>query len=51
MRAKGEVSSLLPPYVAVGFDQHLINKNRAKTTVRMGYLQSIDHLAEYGRPL
>lgn len=43
-----EMARLLPPYMALGFDHHAIANSR---TVTIGELQSIKHLAQYGRPL
>ena len=39
------------PYFALGFDQHMIDKNRQKVAVRMGDLQLVERLCRYGRPL
>jgi len=51
LRLKLELARLLPPYIALGFDQRMIAKNRATVTVSMGDLRTIEHLAQYGRPL
>ena len=50
LRWKREIR-LLPPYVALGFDQHMIANRQTPRTVTMGELQSIKHLSQYGRPL
>jgi hypothetical protein len=42
---------ILPPYIAVGFDQIVISEDRDGVAVKMGELQSMKHLAKYGRPL
>jgi hypothetical protein len=42
---------LLPPYIAIGFDQIAIAEDRGEVVVKMGELQSIKHLAKYGRPM
>ena len=46
-----EVARLLPPYTALGFDHHAIANAQKPRTVTIGELQSIKHLAQYGRPL
>ena len=51
LRLIQEMAHLLPPYVALGFDHHAIANAREPRTVTMGELQSIKHLAQYGRPL
>lgn len=51
LRMTQELAHLLRPYLALGFDQHMIAKCQAETTVRMGELRSIKHLAQFGRPL
>ena len=38
---------LLPPYIALDFD----NKGAPEVTATIGELQSLMHLASYGRPL
>lgn len=45
-----EMARLLPPYVALGFDHHAIAHAPKPQTVTIGELQSIKHLAQYGRP-
>ncbi len=51
LRLRGEIEQLLEPYIALGFDQNVIYENKALVTVTMGYLQSIEHLSRYGRPM
>jgi hypothetical protein len=46
-----EMARLLPPYMALGFDHHAIANAQEPRTVTIGELQSIKHLAQYGRPL
>jgi len=45
------MSRLLSPYIALGFDQHMIAESKEEKTITMGELQTIEHLAKYGRPL
>ncbi len=51
LRLIQEMARLLPPYVALGFDHHAIANAQEPRTVTMGKLQSIKHLAQYGRLL
>jgi hypothetical protein len=51
LRLRDELKRLLDPYIALGFDQNVICNNRALVTVTMGYLQSIESLSRYGRPM
>ena len=46
-----EMSRLLRPYMALGFDHHAIADAQKPRIVTIGELQSIKHLAQYGRPL
>ncbi len=46
-----EMARLLPPYMALGFDHHAIANAQKPLTVTIGEIQSIKHLAQYGRPL
>jgi len=46
-----EMARLLPPYMALGFDHHAIANAQKPQTVTIGKLQSVKHLAQYGRPL
>ncbi|EDR00640.1 uncharacterized protein LACBIDRAFT_333946 [Laccaria bicolor S238N-H82] len=46
-----ELAQLLPPYIVLSFDQRVIAKNQAAVSVSMGHLQTIEHLAQCGRPL
>ncbi len=41
---------LLPPYIDLGFDQQAIANSRA-LSVRMGEMQTIGFIAQYGRPM
>jgi hypothetical protein len=50
-RLWAEIAELLPPYVALGFDQHQIYKEKKEIIVTMDHFQTIKHLAQYGRPL
>ena len=45
-----ELRKLLPPYIALDFDQNTV-ANQPETTATIGELQSIKHLANYGRPM
>ena len=40
----------LPPYIALDFD-HNVLKSQVEVTATIGELQSIEHLASYGRPM
>lgn len=51
LRLRQELERLLEPYIALGFDQNVICENRPLVTVTMGYLQSVEHLSRYGRPM
>ena len=46
-RLSKEMRQLLPPYIALDFD----NQGLPEVTVTIGKLQSLMHLASYGRPL
>ncbi|KAM6495125.1 hypothetical protein JOM56_009748 [Amanita muscaria] len=46
-----EIAQLLPPYITLGFDQYHVHKEEKEITARMGDFQTIEHLAQYGRPL
>jgi len=50
-RLRKEGIRLLPPYIAMGFDQIAIYEDRDGVIVKMGELQSIKHLTKYGRPM
>ncbi|KAF8328823.1 uncharacterized protein EI90DRAFT_3063695 [Cantharellus anzutake] len=39
------------PYFALGFDQYAIEQAKAPTLVKMGDLETIKHISQYGRPL
>ena len=49
-RLKQEVARLPTPYIDLGFDQRAIAKSRA-VSVRMGDMETIEFLSQYGRPL
>ncbi|KIL57071.1 hypothetical protein M378DRAFT_16508 [Amanita muscaria Koide BX008] len=51
LRLRDEIVQLLPPYVALGFDQHQIYKEKKEIIATMDHFQTIEHLAQYGRPL
>jgi hypothetical protein len=46
-----ELERLLEPYIALGFDQNVIYEIKAPVIAAMGYLQSVEHLCRYGRPM
>ena len=48
LRLLSELKRLVPPYIAVGFDQNAIFTDKAPVTVNMGLLQFIKHLSLYG---
>ncbi|KIM86830.1 hypothetical protein PILCRDRAFT_4708 [Piloderma croceum F 1598] len=50
LRLLKELRKLLPPYIALDFD-HNVLKSQAEVTATIGELQSIEHLASYGRPV
>jgi hypothetical protein len=50
-KLQSELRRLLPSFIALGFDQHAIAESKEGKTVTMGELQTIEHLAQYGRPL
>ncbi|KIM80231.1 hypothetical protein PILCRDRAFT_9777 [Piloderma croceum F 1598] len=41
---------LAPPYIALDFDQNVF-KGQPEATATIGQLQSLEHLASYGRPM
>ena len=41
---------MLPPYIALDFDRNVL-KCQQGVTGKIGELQSIEHLATYGRPM
>ena len=51
LRLRAELACLVPPYIALGFDQQAIASSGAKVEARMGDLQTIGQLSKYGRPL
>jgi hypothetical protein len=50
LRLDSELRKLLPPYIALDFDQN-VPKGQTEVTVTIGELQSLEHLASYGRPM
>jgi hypothetical protein len=50
LRLNKELRKLLPPYIALGFDQNT-SKGQPEATATIGELQSLEHLASYGRPM
>ena len=51
LRLRSELTKLVPPYIAIGFDQNAIFTNKAPARVNMGTLHSIKHLSLYGLPM
>lgn len=51
LRLKTEIMNLLPPYIALGFDQNAIVGNQTPKHVTVAQLQTLEHLSQYGRPL
>jgi hypothetical protein len=51
LQLKGELAQLLTPYIDLGFDQRAIAMGRAVVSVRMGDMQAIEFLSQYGRPM
>jgi hypothetical protein len=41
----------VPPFIALDFDQHVIAKKRTVVNLQVGDFETIEHLAQYGRPL
>ena len=50
LRLVKEVQTLIPPYIGLDFDQN-VRKGLQEVTATIGELQSLEHLATYGRPL
>ena len=50
LRLQKEIQELLGPYIALDFDQNLLT-DRKEVTVTIGWLQSLQRFANYGRPL
>lgn len=44
------MAQLLPPYIALGFNQNIIANNGAKTAL-MGDFTTLEHLSQYGQPM
>ena len=51
LKLRKELRRLVPPYIALDFDQHAILRNGTETDFRMGTFETVEHLAQYGRPL
>ena len=51
LRLRAELTQLLPPYIDLGFDQRAIAKGGAAISVRMGKMQTIEFISQYGRPM
>jgi hypothetical protein len=51
MRLREEIEELMPPFLALGFDQHAIDKKQEPEVCCMGDLKRIEHLCKYGRPI
>ena len=50
LRLVNELQKLLLPYIALDFDQNVL-KGQQEVTATIGELQSLEHLATYGRPM
>ena len=50
LRLGKELRQLLAPYIALDFDQNVF-KGQPEVTATIGELQSLEHLASYGRPM
>ena len=48
---KSGTNQLLQPYIDLGFDQRVIARSKARVTVRMGDMQTIEFISQYGRPM
>lgn len=51
LKLRKEISRLVPPYIALDFDQRAISRNGPVKDIRMGAFETVEHLAQYGRPL
>lgn len=51
LRLKDELKRLLPPYIALDFDQNMTAESQEPHCVTVEELQTLRHLARYGRPL
>jgi len=51
LKLRNELRRLVPPYIALDFDQHVINSSQSALDVPVSQLDTIEHLARYGRPL
>ena len=48
---KRQIARLLTPYIDLGFDHRAIAKSRAPVTIRMGDMETIEFISQYGRPM
>ena len=51
LRLRKELETLLPPYIALDFDQNMPVGGGTAAAVKFAQLRSLEHLAKYGRPL
>ena len=51
LRLKSETKQSLQPYINLDFDQRAIAKSKAYVDVRMGDMQTIEFISQYGRPM
>lgn len=51
LRLRRGLKRLMKPFIGVGFDQNAIYPGGVHMTTTIGELQSVEHLATYGRPL
>jgi hypothetical protein len=51
LKLKQEHSKLVPPYIALDFDQHAISQDRITGGIHVADFETMKHLVKYGRPL
>jgi hypothetical protein len=51
MKLRDESSELIPPYIALGFDQHAIARAQGIENCPVEDFETIDRLSYYGRPM
>jgi hypothetical protein len=51
LKLSSEMEVLIPPFISLGFDQHMIAEREQAKRVTIGELQSLGHCCKYGRPL
>ena len=51
LQLKGELNRLLPPYIDLGFDQQAIARSEEPVRLRMGDMETIEFISQYGRPM